>query len=79
MMMMTGKKAGDKEPRYTGPRMMYRAEGVGYLLDMSGRTIKDWSKDGRFPPPDIDEGNGKFWFHETIEAWRRRKSGKEAA
>lgn len=62
---------------YTEPRELYSAAGVGYLLDLSARTIKDWAKNGKFPKPFIDFDRFVRWTRKQVLDWIESK-GKEA-
>ena len=67
-----------RQPKHTEPepRLLYSAAGVGYLIGVCGRTIKDWCKVGKFPPPDIVDGKHghiKRWYRETILKWIEEK------
>ena len=62
---------------YAEPRELYSATGVGYLLDLSGRAVKDWAKNGKFPKPFLTIGNFVRWKRRQVTDWIEEQ-GKEA-
>ena len=60
---------------YVEPRELYSAAGVGYLLDLSGRSVKDWAKTGKFPKPFLDSGNFVRWKRKQVTDWIEEQGG----
>ena len=54
---------------YEEPRELYSAAGVGHLLDLSARTVKDWAKSGKFPKPFLDFDRFVRWKRKQVTDW----------
>ena len=55
---------------------LYDAEGVGFLLSLSGRTIKRWADEGKFPLPAISDGRFVRWTWSQVKEWMEDQKRK---